>query len=105
MECFATPFELVNRLEFVSEWDFQTVRTNCFLCSRYTFPGCLLRELAPQIGEKQIHGSRVEDGQFCPKLYSWVVETVRFSHLQDTCIKPINHIQCTERGRILISRL
>ena len=27
MECFDTPFEIVNRLEFVSEWDYQTVST------------------------------------------------------------------------------
>ena len=25
MECFDTPFEMVNRLEFVSQWDYQTV--------------------------------------------------------------------------------
>ena len=27
MECFDTQFEMVNRLEFVSEWDYQTVST------------------------------------------------------------------------------
>ena len=27
MECFDTPFEIVNMLEFASEWDHQTVST------------------------------------------------------------------------------